>query len=49
MVHLDAIEAELAPRLPLRAALTAARLYVFDGANWRPRAELPFQDSRSER
>ena len=40
---LDAVEAELTPRLPLTGALTAARLYLFDGAVWQPRAELPFQ------
>lgn len=42
---LDGIETELVSKLPRAALLTAARLYVFDGASWQPREELPFQGS----
>jgi 2'-5' RNA ligase len=44
---LDAVDAELRPRLPLVATLDEARLYVFDGLRWRERVRLPFRsDSR---
>ncbi len=46
---LDAVEAEITPRLPITAVLTAARLYVFDGSHWQPRAELPFHGPRGSR
>jgi 2'-5' RNA ligase len=41
------IEAALAPRLPIRAALLSARLYVFDAARWACHAELPFAAATS--
>jgi len=37
------IEAELRRGLPIRARLSEACLYEFDGAHWEPRARLPFR------
>jgi hypothetical protein len=39
---IDDIEADVLRRLPIRAELREAVLYVFDGEGWRPRARLPF-------
>jgi 2'-5' RNA ligase len=36
------IEADIGSRLPIRAQLTTARLYVLEGNRWRSHAELPF-------
>jgi 2'-5' RNA ligase len=40
---LDGVDADLLGRLPVRARLTEACLYVFDGDRWTRRARLPFQ------
>lgn len=40
------IEAHVLRGLPVRTQLAGACLYVFDGARWRLRAQLPFQDRR---
>ena len=45
---LDNIEADVLARLPITTRLVEARLYVFDGGRWRPRAALPFRAERSE-
>lgn len=37
------IENDVRSALPIRTSLVKARLYVFDGARWQPRAQLPFQ------
>jgi len=42
------IEKDVRSALPVRAPLVEARLYVFDGARWQPRARLPFQGRRSD-
>jgi 2'-5' RNA ligase len=42
------IEADLLYGLPVRARLTEACLYVFDGARWQPRAALSFQTGDRE-
>lgn len=39
---LDHVEAAVRRGLPLSTRLAEARLYVFDGAFWQPRAQLPF-------
>ena len=36
------IETDMLARLPVRARLTEACLYVFDGARWQQRANFPF-------
>ena len=45
---LDGVEADVRRGLPLSARLAEARLYVFDGVLWRPRARLAFRGRRSE-
>ncbi len=37
------VERDVSGRLPVRARLREARLYVFDGMRWQSRARLPFQ------
>jgi len=41
------IEDDVRSALPVRTSLLEARLYVFDGARWQPRAHLPFRCRRS--
>jgi 2'-5' RNA ligase superfamily len=36
-------ETDVSSRLPVRARIAEARLYVFDGARWSPRARFPFR------
>jgi len=43
------IEDHVRSALPVRTSLLEARLYVFDGARWQPRAHLPFRCRRSSR
>lgn len=46
---LSDIEADVLPKLPVEARLVEARIYVFDGAGWKPRARLPFENRLRER
>jgi len=42
------VEADVLRALPVQARLVEACLYVFDGARWRRRSQLPFQARRSD-
>jgi 2'-5' RNA ligase len=39
---MDEIDPPVTAGLPVRARLTGAHLFVFDGRRWQPREELPF-------
>lgn len=39
---MDAIDRDVRPKLPVRAHLTGAHLFVFDGQRWQAREALPF-------
>lgn len=38
---MDAVEAELSPRLPVRERVEQVELFTFDGATWRSRRRFP--------